>query len=70
MNPKEYERDEPAPEFNAEQMLRLVEKDLYLKFLFNDLRAKGNEETDLLEILFNSNVVGDSIYTSEYEGCR
>jgi hypothetical protein len=67
MEPIEF--DEPLPEFNAEQMLRLVQKDAYLKFVFDDLSKKGHTQPELLEVLFNSNVLEDSIYTAEYEAC-
>lgn len=61
--------EETKPEFREEQMLRLVQKDVYLKFLFKDMNNKGDTPTKTLEILFNSHVIGDTIYTEQYEAC-
>ncbi|MGU3473112.1 hypothetical protein ACLBWT_18440 [Paenibacillus sp. D51F] len=63
------EFDDPIPEFNEAQMLRLVQKDRYLTFVFKDLISKGSSESDVLQVLFNSNVIGDSVFTAEYEAC-
>lgn len=54
--------------FNAEAMKHLVDKDGYLSFVFRDLARRNPNLTDaeLLEIIYNSNVIEDSVYSSLY----
>lgn len=52
-------------EFNASKMMRLVEKDALLKFTFKNLNKKMPKE-DVLQILFNSYVLDDSVMELEY----
>lgn len=49
-------------------MRNLIEKDGLLKFMFNDLISRGDEKSEdrYLEILFNSEVLGDSIMEDNY----
>lgn len=47
--------------FEEEQMRRLVARDKYLKFVYDDMVRKGRSEADALLIIFNSNVIGDSV---------
>lgn len=63
---EEYEE----PLFDEIKMLRLVEKDKYLKFVFTDMIGKGQTEAEALLFLFNSNVLGDSAYTDLYATCN
>lgn len=60
---------EPLPIFNEEQMFRLTLKDRYLMFVYEDMSKRGHSHTSVLQILFNGNVLGDSLYTAEYEAC-
>lgn len=63
------EFDGPIPEYNEAQMRRLMQKDRFLIFVFLDMTSNGHSESDALQVLFNSNVLGDSLYTAEYEAC-
>lgn len=64
------EFEEVQPKFKTDQMLRLVQRDVYLKFMFNDMSNKnGHTQDSILEVLFNSNVIGDSLFTEQYEAC-
>jgi hypothetical protein len=72
MGGKKMENDylnEEIPVFNEEQMLRLVKKDVYLTFVFNDLSKRNQDRAYVLEVIFNSNVLEDSIYTNQYTAC-
>lgn len=53
--------------FNKDKMLVLISQDMYLKFVFNDLKKRGLMEVDALEIVFNSNVLGDADYEDIYQ---
>lgn len=55
------------PVFNAAQMLRFVNEDAYLKWMYTDLLKKGHASETALEVLFNANVLGDTAMTDEYE---
>lgn len=59
------------PTFNASAMRKLVETDHYLNFVFKDLskRNPNMKKEDVLEIVFNSNVLEDSELLFEYEKC-
>lgn len=64
------------PTFNEKVMRNLVKKDRYLTFVFNDL-LKINEnisEKNVLEVIFNSNIIGDSslelIYITEFQNVK
>jgi hypothetical protein len=61
--------EEQLPVFNEQQMLRLVQKDANLTFVFKDLSIKSHDKAHLLEVIFNSNVLEDSLFTNEYEAC-
>ncbi|CAM4051146.1 hypothetical protein L1N85_24635 [Paenibacillus alkaliterrae] len=56
--------------FEEEQMRRIVMKDKYLKFVYDDMVGKGRTEADALRIIFNSNVIGDSVMIDLYESCK
>ncbi|OME78601.1 hypothetical protein BK120_22955 [Paenibacillus sp. FSL A5-0031] len=56
--------------FEEEKMCRLVMKDKYLKFVFDDMVRKGRSEADALLIVFTSNVIGDFVLTNQYESCN
>ncbi|MGO4695566.1 hypothetical protein AB4Z50_14935 [Paenibacillus sp. 2TAB26] len=58
---------EVEPIFEEENMRRLVMKDKYLKFVVDDMVRKGLEEADALLIVFTSNVIGDSVLTTQYK---
>ncbi|WP_175406381.1 hypothetical protein [Bacillus sp. FJAT-27264] len=53
--------------FNEAQMLRFVNVDAYLQWMYNELLKKGHASETALEVLFNANVLGDSGMTHEYE---
>lgn len=55
------------PIFDAAQMLRFVNEDAYLKWIYTDLLKKGHASETALEVLFNGNVLEDSAMTDEYE---
>lgn len=60
---------EPLPIFNEEQMFRLVRKDRYLMYVYQDMVNRGNSRSTVLEVLFNENILGDSVFTAEYDDC-
>lgn len=72
---KNLYRDEGTymPTFNEKVMRNLVKKDRYLTFVFNDLlnRNENISEKNVLEVIFNSNIIGDSslelIYITEFQ---
>lgn len=53
--------------FNAEKMRRLIKKDLLLILLYGRVRKeRGMHEERALEIVFNSEVLGDSVLERKY----
>lgn len=52
--------------FNRAVMMELTKKDRYLTFIFKDLVKRGNTEKDALNVSFNTNVIGDSVFEIEY----
>lgn len=54
--------------FEPEKMKKLVEKDLYLSFVFKDLSRRNPHlvETEVLKILFNGEVLDDFAMQEEY----
>lgn len=53
--------------FNAEKMRRLIKKDILLILLYDRVRKeKGMSEESALEIVFNSEILGDSILERKY----
>jgi hypothetical protein len=52
--------------FEQEKMKRMVEQDRFLKFVYDDLKNRGHQETDALEIVFNSYILEDSSMEAEY----
>ena len=62
--------EENIPIYNEDQMLRLVERDEFIKFSFLDLLKLGKlSYTTVLEVLFNSYVLEDSVMTDAYNSC-
>lgn len=61
------ESDYPYSVFNAAQMLRFVNEDYYLKWVYLHLLKKGHASETALEVLYNGNVLGDSGMTREYD---
>lgn len=59
------------PKFSIKKMIRLAEKDLYVKFLFNDLQARNSHlpESEIWKIVFNGTVLDDSAMEILYESC-
>jgi hypothetical protein len=53
------------PAFNRDQMLRLIERDLFLKYLWE----KSDKSDRKLETMFNTYVREDSQQTRAYEQC-
>lgn len=55
--------------FNATAMKKLVKNDLYLSKTFVDLMQRNSHlnPDEVLEIVFNSNVLEDSVLMNEYE---
>ncbi|MGG3805786.1 hypothetical protein [Metabacillus fastidiosus] len=55
-------------EFNPTVTKRIVEQDRYLTFIFNDLLNKNpiEEETFILKVLFNSNVLANRKLENQY----
>jgi len=53
--------------FNAEKMRRLIKKDLLLILLYGGVRKeRGMHEERALKIVFNSEVLGDSVLERKY----
>ena len=53
--------------FNAEKMRRLIKKDLLLVLFYDKVRKeKEMSEESALEIVFNSEVLGDSVLERKY----
>jgi len=54
--------------FNVEKMRRLIAHDLLLTIIHDRIRREeiGRSEESALEILFNSEVLGDSVLEREY----
>ncbi|ASA20244.1 hypothetical protein [Paenibacillus donghaensis] len=59
--------DSEYPVFIAAQMLRFVNQDSYLTLVYRDFLKRGHASEKALEILFNGNVLEDSVMTREYE---
>ncbi|MDC3424372.1 hypothetical protein NC797_07610 [Aquibacillus sp. 3ASR75-11] len=57
---------ENIPQFNLIAMKSLVDKDRYFSFVFNDLMKKGLEEENALQVIFNSNILGDAAMEDIY----
>ncbi|MEG0296764.1 MAG: hypothetical protein RR620_08590 [Clostridium sp.] len=55
-------------EFDVETMKRLIQSDMFLRFSFQDLMRRNptNSEISILEVIFNSYVLEDSIMIDEY----
>lgn len=53
--------------YSEEKMIKLIEQDKYLQFVFHDLIDRGNERKDVIEILFSSNVLDGHDYRAAYE---
>ena len=52
------------PEFDADRMRRLLQKDRFLRWTFD---RGGGTELDKLKVLFNSEVIGDTVMERECE---
>lgn len=59
-------------DFEAETMKRLVKTDRLLKFTFDDLMRRNpkSDESYILEVVFNSYVIDDSVMMDEYLSLR
>ena len=53
-------------EFNVNKMLKMIEIDLLLKRMYNDLGSDNRA----LEVVFNSEILGDSVMESIYQNIR
>lgn len=53
-------------EFNLEKMKKLSEQDALIKFMVNDLVKRSHEIENAYEIVFNSEVLGDSVMEDIY----
>ena len=53
------------PVFNRDQMLRLIERDLFLKYLWE----KSDKSDRKLEAMFNTYVLDDGQMARAYEKC-
>jgi len=53
--------------FEVNQMKRLKEKDRLIKFMVNDLINRGHDEYKALQIVFNSEVLGDHVMETSYK---
>lgn len=63
-----FMEDEESEEivYDEEKMKRLVEKDGYLAFVYRDMRNRHHSSKEALRLLFNSNVLDDSLMAAEY----
>lgn len=53
--------------YQADVMKKMVQQDRYLSFVYNDLIKRNHGESEVLEILFHSNIIGDSIMEASYQ---
>lgn len=55
--------------FNEEKMKKLAKEDLYIMFVWKDLKMKNKHMSDkeILEVIFNGNVLNDSVYEAIYK---
>lgn len=56
-------------DFNSKAMRKVVYRDKYLLFVYKDLIKRNEDlsEEGILEIVFNSNIPGDSYYEMIYQ---
>lgn len=54
-------------EFNLKKMKNLAKKDLLIKRMADDLTKKLGNEEEAYRIVFNSEILGDSIMEEEYK---
>ena len=54
-------------EFNLKKMKNLAKNDLLIKRMATDLAKKLGNEEDAYRIVFNSEVLGDSIMEEQYK---
>ncbi|SFA52725.1 hypothetical protein SAMN05192569_10386 [Parageobacillus thermantarcticus] len=54
-------------EFNLKKMKNLAKKDLLIKRMVDDLARKLGSEEEAYRIVFNSEVLGDSIMEEQYK---
>lgn len=54
--------------FNIETMKKLANKDRYIRFVFNDLKNRNANipNKEILEIIFNTNVLEDAAIQEKY----
>jgi hypothetical protein len=50
---------------DKEKIKRMVKQDRFLKFVYDDFMNRGHQETDVLEIIFNSYILEDSCMEAE-----
>lgn len=53
-------------EFNLEKMKKFAEQDALIKFMVNDLVKRSHEIEYAYQIVFNSEVLGDSVMEGIY----
>lgn len=54
-------------QFDKDKTLVLVSEDMFFQFILRDLKTKGHSEVKALEVIFNSNIIGDSVYEEKYQ---
>jgi len=52
--------------FNYEQMKKFAEQDALVKLMAKDLQSRGHSEEEALEVVFNSEILGDSVMEDAY----
>jgi hypothetical protein len=64
---KQHNESENTVEFNLEKMKKLAEQDALIKFMDNDLGNKLGDLEYAYQVVFNSEVLGDSIMEDLYK---
>ena len=57
---------ETTVEFNMEKMEKLAEQDALIKFMADDLAKRNGDLEEAYQIVFNSEVLGDSFMEDLY----
>lgn len=64
---QQHNASESTVEFSLEKMKKLAEQDALIKFMSNDLATKLGDLENAFEIVFNSEVMGDSVMEDIYK---
>ncbi|WP_066412791.1 hypothetical protein [Sutcliffiella cohnii] len=62
---KEYKGNSTV-EFNLEKMKKLAAQDALIRFVVHDLTTRLGDEKNAYEVVFNSEVIGDTVMEDIY----